>query len=39
MPCYNEEKEIAKADSLINLNWPNDMLEIIVVDDKSSDNS
>ena len=40
MPCYNEEREIGKAiESLLNLDWPKDKLEIIIVDDKSSDNS
>ena len=40
MPCYNEEKEIGNAiESLLNLDWPNDKIEIIIVDDKSSDNS
>lgn len=40
MPCYNESATIAEAiDSLMNLNYPQDMIEIIVVDDKSKDNS
>ncbi len=40
MPCYNESKTIAEAiESLMNLNYPKDMIEIIVVDDKSKDNS
>lgn len=40
MPCYNESKTIGEAiESLLNLNYPKDMIEIIVVDDKSTDNS
>lgn len=40
VPCYNEEKNIGKTiESLLNLNYPKDMFEIIVVDDKSKDNS
>ena len=40
MPCYNEANSIGNAiESLLRLNYPKDMLEIIVVDDKSSDNS
>ena len=40
MPCYNEEKELGNAiESLLNLDWPKDMIEIIIVDDKSSDGS
>ena len=40
MPCYNEEKEIGNAiESLLKLDWPKDMLEIIIVDDKSKDGS
>lgn len=40
MPCYNEAKNIGAAiESLLDLDWPKDMLEIIVVDDKSTDNS
>ncbi len=40
MPCYNESKTIAEAiESLMSLDYPKDMIEIIVVDDKSKDNS
>lgn len=40
MPCYNEEKNIGSAiESLLNLNYPKEMFEIIIVDDKSTDNS
>ena len=40
MPCYNEEKTIGIAiESLLNLDWPREKMEIIVVDDKSKDNS
>lgn len=40
IPCYNEEKEIGAAiESILNLNYPKEMIEIIVVDDKSTDNS
>jgi len=40
MPCYNEADHIGDAiESLLGLDWPKGMLEVIVVDDKSSDNS
>jgi len=40
MPCYNESATIGKAiESLLDLDYPKNMIEIIVVDDKSSDNS
>lgn len=40
MPCYNESKSIGKAiESLLKLDYPKEMIEIIVVDDKSKDNS
>ena len=40
MPCYNEGEHIGKAiESLLDLDYPKDMLEIIIVDDKSTDNS
>jgi cellulose synthase/poly-beta-1,6-N-acetylglucosamine synthase-like glycosyltransferase len=40
MPCYNEEEHIAEAlDALLRLDYPKEMIEIIVVDDKSTDNS
>lgn len=40
MPCYNEGEHIGEAiESLLALDWPKNMLEIIVVDDCSTDNS
>ena len=40
MPCYNESEHIGEAiESLLNLDYPKNMIEIIVVDDKSQDNS
>ena len=40
MPCYNAGKNIGKAiEHLLSLNYPKGMLEIIVVDDKSQDDS
>jgi cellulose synthase/poly-beta-1,6-N-acetylglucosamine synthase-like glycosyltransferase len=40
MPCYNESETIGEAiESLLKLDYPKNMLEIIVVDDKSTDNS
>ncbi len=40
MPCYNEEKTIGAAiESLLGLDYPKNLMEIIVVDDKSKDNS
>lgn len=40
VPCYNEEKTIAKTiKSLLSLDYPKDKLEIIAVDDGSKDNS
>ncbi len=40
MPCYNESKTIGHAiESLLDMHYPKNMLEIIVVDDKSKDNS
>ncbi|MEI6731789.1 MAG: glycosyltransferase family 2 protein [archaeon] len=40
MPCYNESAHIGRAiESLLELNYPMDKLEIIVVDDQSKDNS
>jgi len=40
IPCYNEGETIGEAiESLLNLDYPKNMIEIIVVDDKSSDNS
>ena len=40
VPAYNEEKTIAKTvKSLLNLNYPKDRFEVIVVDDGSKDNT
>src|SRR3989344_4846216 len=40
MPCYNESETIGEAiDSLLTLDYPKEMIEIIVVDDRSTDNS
>lgn len=40
MPCYNESATIGRAiESLLNMKYPQDMIEIIIVDDKSKDNS
>ncbi|MBS3071534.1 glycosyltransferase family 2 protein [Candidatus Pacearchaeota archaeon] len=40
MPCFNEGKHIGQAiESLLKLDYPKGMIEIIVVDDKSQDNS
>lgn len=40
VPCYNEAESIGETiESLLNLNYPKDMIEIIVVDDLSKDNS
>ncbi len=40
MPCYNAEKTIGPAiESILNLDYPKEMIEIIVVDDKSRDDS
>ena len=40
MPCYNEAGSIGKAiENLLNMNYPKNMIEIIVVDDQSKDNS
>lgn len=40
MPCYNESEHIGEAiESLLNLNYPKNMIEIIIVDDMSKDNS
>ena len=40
MPCYNEGEHIEEAtESLLQLDYPSEMLEIIIVDDKSTDNS
>lgn len=40
VPCFNEGKTIGKTiQSLLELDYPKEMIEIIVVDDKSSDDS
>ncbi|PXY71580.1 hypothetical protein CXX78_00310 [Candidatus Parvarchaeota archaeon] len=40
MPCYNECKTIGFAiKALLNLDHPKELIEIIIVDDKSTDNS
>jgi len=40
MPCYNEGHHIGEAiEALLKLDYPKEMIEIIVVDDKSNDNS
>lgn len=40
VPCYNESETIAKTiESLLNLDYPSEMIEIIIVDDLSKDNS
>ncbi len=40
VPCYNEGETIGRTiESLLNLDYPKEMIEIIVVDDKSKDNS
>lgn len=40
VPCYNEGETIGKTiESLLDLDYPSDLIEIIVVDDRSKDNS
>lgn len=40
VPCYNEAKTIgATIESMVNLDYPREMIEVIVVDDKSKDDS
>lgn len=40
IPCYNAEKTIGKAiESILNLDYPKEMIEVIVVDDRSKDRS
>lgn len=40
LPCYNASKTIGHAiESLLSLNYPKNMIEVIVVDDKSKDDS
>src|SRR6185312_9493417 len=38
VPCYNEEKTLAQTvHSLLNLEYPKDKLQVVVVDDGSQD--
>ena len=38
VPCWNEETTVSRTvESLLNLNYPKDKLEIIVVNDGSTD--
>jgi cellulose synthase/poly-beta-1,6-N-acetylglucosamine synthase-like glycosyltransferase len=40
VPCYNEEKTIAGTiDSLLDLDYPKDKLQIMIIDDGSKDNT
>ncbi len=40
IPAHNEEKVILKTiNSMLNLNYPSDKLEIIVINDNSTDNT
>jgi len=40
MPCFNESETIGEAiEALLDLDWPKNKLEVIVVDDKSTDKS
>lgn len=40
MPCFNEGHHIGEAiEALVHMDYPKDMIEIIIVDDKSTDNS
>lgn len=40
VPCFNERKRVGRTlDSLLSLNYPKDKLEIIAVDDGSTDNT
>jgi cellulose synthase/poly-beta-1,6-N-acetylglucosamine synthase-like glycosyltransferase len=40
IPCYNEEKNIAEClDSVYNLDYPKEKIEVIVVDDGSKDST
>lgn len=40
MPCYNEGHHIGESiEALLKMDYPKEMIEIIIVDDKSSDNS
>ncbi|MDD5700343.1 MAG: glycosyltransferase family 2 protein, partial [Candidatus Nanoarchaeia archaeon] len=40
MPCYNDGEHIGEAiESILGMDYPKNMIEIIIVDDKSKDNS
>jgi cellulose synthase/poly-beta-1,6-N-acetylglucosamine synthase-like glycosyltransferase len=40
VPCFNEQKTVSKTiESLLDLDYPKDKLEILVVDDGSTDNT
>jgi biofilm PGA synthesis N-glycosyltransferase PgaC len=40
VPCFNEEKTIdGTVESLLQLDWPKDKLQVILVDDGSTDNT
>ena len=40
VPCFNEEKTVVKTvHSLLNLDYPKDKLEIIIIDDGSTDST
>ena len=40
IPCFNEEQTLARTlDSVLALDYPKDLLEVVVVDDGSSDNT
>ena len=40
MPCFNEGHHIGEAiEALLAMDYPKNMIEIIIVDDKSSDNT
>ena len=40
VPCFNEEKTVQKTiKSLLNLDYPKDKLQIMIIDDGSTDNT
>ena len=40
VPCYNEEKTVAGTiESLLALDYPKDKLNIVIIDDGSTDNT